>query len=70
MVNWTYGELAYMANWLIWRNGYGKLAYGKLGNGEMTSYHKLKFVYVYFVSMQSKRLSMFGFETTGLMETL
>jgi len=26
-----------MANWLIWQNDFGELAYGELENGEMTS---------------------------------
>jgi len=34
-----YGELN-MANWFVWRTDYGKLAYGKLENGKITSYHK------------------------------
>jgi len=29
----------YMADWLIWQTDYGELAYGKLGNGETTSFH-------------------------------
>jgi len=33
----SYGELAHMANWRMWQNDYGKLAYG-----EMTSYHLFK----------------------------
>jgi len=34
----AYGELVHMANWLIWRTDCGHLAYGKLENGEMTSF--------------------------------
>jgi len=29
----------HMANWFVWRAAYGKLAYGKLENGETSLYH-------------------------------
>jgi len=34
----AYGELAHLANWLIWQTDYGESAYGKLAYGKMTSY--------------------------------
>jgi len=60
----AYCKLAHMANWLIWRNDYGKSAYDKLAHGETTSIKKICKAYFKKIKKILQKQMEINFHTT------